>query len=60
MTRDPGAHASYHHERARRELDAGLTASSSSAARAHLELSNLHLKRARELGAHEGRPLLSM
>jgi hypothetical protein len=39
----------YHSERARRELDLGLTASSTVAARAHLRLSSLHFQKLREL-----------
>jgi succinate dehydrogenase flavin-adding protein (antitoxin of CptAB toxin-antitoxin module) len=45
---DP-AKIEYHSRRAMRELDAGLTASSIAAARAHLQLSNLHMQRMREL-----------
>lgn len=40
---------SYHTHRATRELDLGLTASSSPAARAHLALASMHLQRVREL-----------
>jgi len=40
----------YHTERAMRELDQGLTAGSEAAARAHLQLSSLHMQRARALG----------
>ena len=43
--------ATYHRERALKELSAGLVAGCSSAARAHLQLSTLHMQRARELGA---------
>lgn len=35
----------YHRQRALRELDLGLVAGSSAAARAHLELSSLHMRR---------------
>jgi hypothetical protein len=54
------ARARYHRDRAMRELDAGLTASSARAARAHLELSNLQLSRARELSTEPSRPLIHM
>jgi len=48
----------YHQGRAMRELDLGVGAQSSAAARAHLQLSSLHLARMRDLmGAQrEGRP----
>jgi hypothetical protein len=41
----------YHRRRALRELDLGIGAESSEAARAHLELSSLHLKRMEALKA---------
>lgn len=45
----------YHEQRAMRELDQGLVAKSVPAARAHLELSSLHLARVRDLqGATAG------
>ena len=52
----------YHSTRAMRELDQGLSADSPAAARAHLELSSLHLQRARALGQgdEEPRPSLLM
>lgn len=51
----------YHSERAMRELDLGLIASSTAAAKAHLKLSSLHLARVRELGGGAGRgPILTM
>lgn len=52
----------YHSNRALRELDLGLTASCFAAARAHLELSSLHMRRAREASAGREvlRPLLEM
>lgn len=43
----------YHARRAARELDQGLGALSSAAARAHLELSSLHLARVRDLQGDE-------
>lgn len=39
----------YHSRRATHELDLGLIASTSSAARAHLQLASLHMSRVREL-----------
>ena len=50
MTQE-SSQAAYHRERALKELDAGLAAGSGSAARAHLQLSSLHMQQARELGA---------
>ena len=47
MSRDE--QAQYHSDRAMQELDQGLTAASTSAARAHLTLSSLHLQRAQDL-----------
>lgn len=41
---------SYHSQRATRELDMGLTAQSTPAARAHLQLASMHMQRVRELG----------
>ena len=52
--------AEFHRQRAEHELDVGLIASSPAAARAHLELSSLHHRRARELGGQLSRPLLQM
>jgi hypothetical protein len=46
----------YHQARAARELDAGRSASCANAARAHLTLSELHMERARVLGAIAARP----
>jgi hypothetical protein len=46
MTREE--QVTYHSERSTRELQMGLIASSTQAARAHLALSSLHLQRARE------------
>lgn len=43
--------AIYHRDRALAELDRGLTAICPQSARAHLELSSLHMRRAEELGA---------
>jgi hypothetical protein len=40
----------YHSLRAMQELDRGLIARSIAAARAHLQLSSLHLQRMRDLG----------
>jgi|GraSoiStandDraft_59_1057299.scaffolds.fasta_scaffold163920_2 hypothetical protein len=54
------AEADYHRERALRELNAGLGASCSPSARAHLRLSTLHMQRARELGATLPPPPLIM
>lgn len=39
----------YHRDRARHELDIGLTSESLAAARAHLKLSSLHWQRLKEL-----------
>lgn len=39
----------YHRDRARHELDIGLTSNSLAAARSHLKLSSLHWQRLREL-----------
>jgi hypothetical protein len=52
----------YHSRRALRELDLGLTATCVAAARAHFELSSLHMQRAREASAGREvlRPLLEM
>lgn len=52
----------YHSKRAMRELDLGLIATHSAAARAHLRLSSLHMEQARALGGSEfnGRPILVM
>ena len=44
----------YHEQRAMRELDQGLVAASVPAARAHLELSSLHLAKARDLQGGSG------
>lgn len=51
---------SYHSERATRELDLGLTAGSTNAARAHLQLASLHMQRVRELGGEPGQGALSI
>ena len=48
----------YHQARAERELDAGRAASCANAARAHLTLSELHMERARVLGAIAAKPAL--
>jgi hypothetical protein len=52
----------YHSKRALQELDFGLTASSTAAARAHLRLSSLHMEQARALGGSPlaPRPILAM
>ena len=52
----------YHSQRAMRELDQGLVASCVAAARAHLQLSSLHMSRMRDLrGSSVGqRPPLVM
>jgi hypothetical protein len=50
----------YHQTRAARELDMGLSTSCLNAARAHLQLSSLHMRRARELGGTDGKPPLQM
>ena len=52
--------AIYHRDRALSELDRGLTAHCPQAARAHMELSGLHLRRAQELGATMPKPMLVM
>jgi hypothetical protein len=52
--------AEFHRQRAEHELDVGLIASSPAAARAHLQLSSLHHRRARELDDHSSGPLLRM
>ena len=44
----------YHSKRAMKELDLGLMAGSIPAARAHMQLSSLHLQRARELSGQSG------
>ncbi|WP_185829166.1 hypothetical protein [Sphingomonas ginkgonis] len=50
----------YHRQRARRELDLGLTAPSLKAARAHLRLAALHFEQLRSLsGVSSERPLLA-
>ena len=46
----------YHEQRAMHELDQGLVAASVPAARAHLQLSSLHLARARDLQGVGGGP----
>lgn len=48
----------YHSQRAMSERDLGLSAGSVPAAKAHLQLSSLHLQRARELSGQIGRPTL--
>ena len=50
----------YHSKRAMKELDLGLMARSIPAARAHMQLSSLHLQRARELSGKPGQPPLRM
>jgi hypothetical protein len=52
--------AEFHRRRAEHELDVGLIASNPQAARAHLELSSLHYRRARELDDRRSGPLLRM
>lgn len=47
----------YHRRRALRELDLGLVAGTSAAARAHLELSSLHMRRMLELKGEAARPV---
>jgi hypothetical protein len=47
----------YHQARAARELDAGRLASCANAARAHVTLSELHMERARVLGAIAAKPV---
>jgi hypothetical protein len=46
----------YHQTRAARELDMGLSTNCLNAARAHLQLSTLHFRRARELRATRENP----
>ena len=46
----------YHRQRALRERDLGQSAASPAAARAHIELSVLHLRRAQELERPTARP----
>jgi hypothetical protein len=41
----------YHSDRARKELDLGLTARGSAASSAHMRLASLHMQRVRELSA---------
>lgn len=61
MRRDEASErAEFHRQRAEHELDIGLIASSTAAARAHLELSSLHHRRARELESQYSDPLLRM
>jgi hypothetical protein len=48
--------SNYHSSRAMQELDRGLTARSAAAARAHLQLSSLHLQRAMTLERETPRP----
>jgi hypothetical protein len=52
----------YHRERATRELDMGLVATTMAAARAHLKLASMHMDRVRELATSsvEARPPLTM
>ncbi len=52
----------YHTQRASRELDLGLSAQSTNAARSHLQLASMHMQRVKELSTSpaECRPLLSM
>ncbi|WP_114952116.1 hypothetical protein [Sphingosinicella terrae] len=45
----------YHSERALRELHLGLTSSSVAAARAHLQLSSLHMKKVCDAAGPAGR-----
>jgi hypothetical protein len=52
--------ASYHRDRALQERDLGLAAACPMAARSHMELSSLHVRRARDLGAEMPRPPLQM
>jgi hypothetical protein len=52
--------AIYHRDRALQELDLGLTAACPMAARSHMELSSLHLQRARDLGVTMPKPPLHM
>jgi succinate dehydrogenase flavin-adding protein (antitoxin of CptAB toxin-antitoxin module) len=51
---------SYHSQRAMRELDLGLTAGCIPAARAHMQLSALHMEKVRELSGGAVKPALSM
>ena len=52
----------YHRERATRELDMGLIASSAKAARAHLKLASMHMDCVRKLATSsvDARPPLTM
>ena len=50
----------YHSARATREFDLGLTAESSSAARAHLKLASMHMERMRELTGQTAPTLVSV
>jgi hypothetical protein len=50
----------YHSDRATRELDLGMAASSPAAARAHLELASLHMARVRELSWGAARQLMTV
>ena len=50
------ADVAYHSDRALRELHLGLTSSSMPAARAHLELSSLHMQKVIEMGGANARP----
>lgn len=51
----PADQIEYHSRRSSLELDLGLRASSIVAAKAHLELSTLHLRRAQALGEPSNR-----
>lgn len=48
------ARIQYHADRAMRELDMGLAAACTAAARAHLQLSSLHMTRIQELRLADG------
>ena len=52
----------YHSNRAKAELDLGLTADVMAASRAHLQLAGLHMQRLRELtrGSGSPKPILMM
>jgi hypothetical protein len=55
-----GDEAEYHSNRARQELDLGLTAKGISASRSHLRLASLHMQRLRELNGDRSSPPLEM
>ena len=54
------AQLDHHSQRALKEVDLALTASTMMAAKAHFALASMHMQKAREMGGRQIRPALVM